>query len=110
PIMMHENSHLYNLHEMHYAALSSINMMAGASKAMLRHPLSPLSYTGYGRSAAAAAEVVERVTHRYGKPLFGIKQTKVDGKTVAISEEIIAQKAFCDLLHFKKDSNHQQPS
>lgn len=104
-----ENSHLYSLHEMQYAAIAPLNMWAGASKALHRHPLSPLSYTGFGRSVAAAAEVVERITHRYAKPEFGIDHVKVDGKQVTVYEEVVAEKPFCRLLHFKKYGEIKQP-
>ena len=110
--MMHmrENSSLYNLHEMQYAAaLTPINMFANASKVFHRHPLSLLSYTDYGRHMAAAAEVLERVTHRYGKPEFGIAHTLVDGKRVEIVEEVVDTKPFCRLLHFRKESKKTQP-
>ncbi len=106
---MRENSHLYNLHEMHYAAIAPINMLAGASKALHRSPFSPLAYTGIGRSIAAAAEVIERVTHRYGKPDFGITHTKMGDKHVHVVQETIDEKPFCRLLHFKKDANKEQP-
>lgn len=107
--MILENSPLYSLHEMHYAAITPINFIATASKAFHRHPLSPLSYTGYGRHMAAAAEVIERVTHRYGKPHFGIPETRVDGRKVAITEEILETRPFCRLVHFRKESGKQQP-
>jgi poly(3-hydroxybutyrate) depolymerase len=108
--MLRENSHLYHLHEMHYAAFATpLNMLASASKAFHRNPFSPLSYTGFGRGIAAAAEVLERVTHRYGKPDFGIRHVKVNGKSVDVHQEIIDEKPFCDLIHFKKDGV-EQPS
>ena len=109
--MMHirENSPLYSLHEMHYAAISPLNFFASASKVFHRHPLSPLSYTDYGRHMAAASEVFERVTHRYGKPIFGIAHTKVAGKQVDIIEEVIDTKPFCNLIHFRKASKIEQP-
>jgi poly(3-hydroxybutyrate) depolymerase len=91
-IHMRENSPLYSLHEMQYAALSPLNMLANASKAFHRHPLSPMAYTGLGRHIAAASEVIERVTHRYAKPGFNIASTLVDGKKVDIIEEVIATK------------------
>ena len=108
-IHIRENSPLYSLHEMQYAAISPINFIANASKAFHRHPLSPLSYTDYGRHMAAAAEVIERVTHRYGKPTFGLAHTKVDGKSVAITEEILDTKPFCNLLLFKKAIAPKKP-
>jgi poly(3-hydroxybutyrate) depolymerase len=94
---------------MQYAAITPLNFFASASKAFHRHPLSPLAYTGFGRQMAAAAEVIERVTHRYGKPDFGITTTKVDGKNVEIRQETIDEKPFCDLIHFKKDMTKRQP-
>lgn len=106
---MRENCHLYNLHEMHYAAIAPINMLAGASKFFHRSPYSPLAYTGLGRSIAAAAEVIERVTHRYGKPEFGLTHTKVEGKDVDVIEEVVDVKPFARLLHFRKDINTHQP-
>lgn len=94
---------------MNYAAIMPLNMWAQASKAIHSSPFSLLSYTKYGRSMAAAAELLERVTHRYGKPDFGITHTTVDGKQTTIYEEVVAQKPFCDLLHFKKWGDPKQP-
>jgi len=106
---LHENHPLYHFHEMHYAAITPLNFLANASKAFHRHPLCPLTYTGYGKHMAAAAEVLERITHRYGKPIFGITHTKVDGKQVEVIEEIIDTKPFCRLIHFQKDIRKSQP-
>lgn len=108
-IHMRENSHLYNLHEMHYAAITPLNMLASASKALHRNPMMPFSYTGFGKGIAAAAEVLERVTHRYGKPDFGIKHVKVGKKDVKVTQETVLEYPFCRLLHFKKDITKQQP-
>ncbi|MFW0777506.1 MAG: polyhydroxyalkanoate depolymerase [Rickettsiales bacterium] len=108
-IQMHENSHLYHMHELQHAMLAPVHMFAEASKALHSHPMSPLSYTGYGRHIAAAAEVLERITDRYGKPEFGIKHTKIKDKRVEISEETIIEKPFCNLLHFKKATKTKQP-
>ena len=108
-IHMRENSHLYHLHEMQYAAIAPLKMLAQASKALHRHPLNAFSYTGYGRSVAAAAEVFERITHRYAKPEFGITHTNVDGKEVHVFEKTVLRKPFCKLIHFEKDTKKQQP-
>ncbi len=108
-MIMRENSHLYSLHEMQYAAIAPLNMLAGAAKALHRHPMMPFSYTGFGKGMAAASEVLERVTHRYRKPVFGITHTKVAGKDVAVTQETIATYPFCRLLHFKKDMKKPQP-
>ncbi len=63
----------------------------------------PLAHTAFGKSVAAACEVFEGVTRRYGKPEFGIDEIMIDGLPVAIDEEIVLRKPFGDLLHFKRD-------
>lgn len=104
-----DNNHLYNLHEMQYAAIAPIRALAKANKKLHRHPFSPLSYTNYGRSVAATCELIERVTNRYGKPSFDIRQVDIGPRKVAIHEERLARKPFAKLLHFKKRIREKQP-
>ena len=108
-IPMIENSHLYNMHEMQYASMTPLRMMANASRQLHSHPLNLLSYTHYGRSVAAACEVMERITHRYAKPEFGLTETVIDGKKVAVQEEVLMETPFCRLLHFKRATKKISP-
>lgn len=52
---------------------------------------------------AASAGITERVTRDYGKPQFGINKTVVDGKEVAVFEEVVATSPFMDLKRFRRD-------
>ncbi len=104
-----ENTHLYQLHEMHHAAMAPIGMLASAGKHLYHNPLNPLSYTTIGRTIAAASELVERITRRYGKPEFGINETEVNGKAVAVEEELVHGLPFCNLLHFKRNIKNDDP-
>lgn len=104
-----ENSHLYHLHEMQYAAISPLRAMANATKHLHRNPFHPIAYTGFGRQMAAAAEVVERITTRYSKPVFGLTHTTVNGQPVDIVEEVVDEKPFCNLIHFRKEPSIAQP-
>jgi poly(3-hydroxybutyrate) depolymerase len=97
-----ENSSLYSLKEMQNAGLTPLRMMANATKQMFSNPLSPMAYTGIGRQMAAGAELVERITQSYPKPEFGIKHTLMDGETVEVWDEVVADKAFCQLRRFKR--------
>ena len=101
---MFENSGLYSLKEMQNAGMAPTRMMANAAKIMFSNPMNPMSYTGVGRQMAAAGELVERITQSYPKPEFGIKFTQIDGKPVDVWEEIVIDKAFCKLIHFKRDT------
>jgi len=104
-----ENSHLYNLHELQYASLTPLRAIAGAAKHLNRNPFMPLAYTGLGRQVAAACEVVERITARYAKPIFGLSHTQVNGKTIEVHEEMVEENPFCRLLHFRKENAPIQP-
>lgn len=104
-----ENSQLYNMHEMHHATMSPIRTMANANKLFFRSPYNLLSYTRFGKTVAAASELMERATRRYIKPEFEIGRTSINGKRYDIEEEVVAEKPFCKLLHFKKTEKVNQP-
>ncbi|HEU5047505.1 MAG TPA: polyhydroxyalkanoate depolymerase [Rickettsiales bacterium] len=108
-MMTFENTPLYQLREWHVAGVSPLNFFAHFGKALYRSPLFPMSYTHAGRHAAAASELIERVTRQYGKPEFGITHTEINGKKVAVHEEYVAQKTFCNLIHFVRDTKVQSP-
>jgi poly(3-hydroxybutyrate) depolymerase len=93
----------YQLYEMNHAAMAPFRATADAMRLAYRHPFNPLSHTVVGRTLAAGFEVFERVTRRYGKPEFGLPTTTVNGETVTVSEEIVWQKPFCNLIHFRRD-------
>src|SRR5690606_1184467 len=55
-----------------------------------------------GRSMAAAAEVYERTTRRYGKPEWRIDSTVVAGQRVPIHIANRWERPFCKLLQFER--------
>ena len=94
---------LYHLYELNQAALSPARAAADAYRLLFRNPLNPASYTALGRSAAAALELFERTTRRYRKPVWGIDQTEVKGRKVAVRERILISKPFCNFVHFERE-------
>ena len=64
----------------------------------------PLSYTHWGQSMAAGAEVLEGVIKQRHKPDWRLDSTKIDGKPVPVTQEVALSLPFCDLLHFKRDA------
>ena len=94
---------LYQFHELHYAAIAPMRMFAEAMQSVYSHPMLPVAYTGFGRTVAAGAELMERTTRRYVKPTFGINSVVVDGQSVGITEVATMKKPFCTLLHFKRE-------
>ena len=94
---------LYTLHEMGHAALAPWEMWASLNASMFSHPFSPLSYSPLSRNIAAGNELFVRFTQRYDKPQFGISETRIGAKAVAVSETVALDKPFCQLLHFERD-------
>jgi poly(3-hydroxybutyrate) depolymerase len=78
-------------------------MWASFNANVFGHPFSPFSYSPIGRKIAAGSELFVRITQRYHKPEFGIAETQIGGKTVAVSETVALEKPFCHLLHFKRE-------
>jgi poly(3-hydroxybutyrate) depolymerase len=101
---------LYQLHEWQHTSLLPIRLWATANMALYGWPFNPLSYNPLSRMIVAGADLLLRATHRYGKPQFGLSQTVVDGKTVAVTEEKVLDKPFCTLLHFKRETTVSQPA
>lgn len=101
---------LYHFHELQHAILTPLRMQAEAAKAWARFPFNPLSYTQIGRTIGASAEMVERLTRRFGKPEFGLLHTTIDGKDVEVTEEVVVEKPFCRLLNFKRATRRNDPN
>ncbi len=96
------NRSLYFLYESAFTAMAPARAMADATRLFYLNPANPLSYTHFGRTMAAGAEMFERATRRYGKPAFDLPTTVVDGATVPIVERFVWQKPFCKLIHFDR--------
>ena len=101
---------LYHLHELKHAMMTPLRYQAELAHMALQNPFNPLSYTQFGRTLAAGAEMIERSTRRFGKPEFGLGTTKIDGKTVQVSEELLVERSFGRLIHFKRDTKRKDPT
>jgi poly(3-hydroxybutyrate) depolymerase len=101
------NVPFYHLYEFNHAAMGPARAAADMTRLYFQNPFNPLSQTQMGRSIAAACEVFERTTRRYGKPVFGINSTTVSGVRVPVTEKVVWSRPFCNLLHFQRDI--QQP-
>jgi poly(3-hydroxybutyrate) depolymerase len=97
---------MYWVYEMSHAALNPSRAVADAARLYFKNPINPLSYTVWGKSIAAACELFERSTRRYGKPEWAISSTLVGGARVAVSIKSIWERPFCRLLHFERALEH----
>jgi poly(3-hydroxybutyrate) depolymerase len=93
---------LYWLYETSHAALQPARALADVTRLYFKNPLNPLAHTTYGKSIAAAAELFERSTRRYGKPEWRIDSVRVGGERAPIHISTVWERPFCRLLHFER--------
>jgi poly(3-hydroxybutyrate) depolymerase len=94
---------LYHLFEMTHAAVAPLRLAAHAGRDLLRNELNPVAWTQAGRTLAAALDVFESTTRRYGKPEWGLDETMIFGQPVPVAAKVVYSKPFCDLIHFERE-------
>lgn len=93
---------LYQSYEMAHTAVSPMRAVLKAGSFFLRSPANPIAYAPATPSILAALEVAERTTRRYDKPQFDLNSAAINGEPVAIEEQIIFRKPFCQLKRFRR--------
>ena len=93
----------YYWYETAHWLLGPARAASDATKSILEIPGNPLGETPYGRTMTAACELFERTTRRYGKPAFDLPTTTIDGKKVKVTERIVWEHPFCDIISFERD-------
>jgi len=100
---------VYFAHDMSRAFARPIHHWAAMLRTAWTHPFNPVSILPPVRMLAAAAEMVERATADYPKPAFGLESTVVDGREVAVREQVVHETPFCRLLHFEREVSREDP-
>jgi len=100
---------LYQAYEFQRQLAQPVRFWANFLEQAYSSPYNPLSDTWVGKSVAASAEIMARLTQNYGKPAFGLKTTQIGNETVEVNEEILVRKPFCDLIHFHRDTPRRDP-
>lgn len=94
---------LYNAYELQRSMLAGASAMANFSAGLLNNPANPFAYFGGGPILASALEVFAHAAAPRGKPEFGLEHTMIDGKRVAVHEEIVLRKPFGQLKRFVRE-------
>jgi poly(3-hydroxybutyrate) depolymerase len=92
----------YWLYEMSQASLNPSRALADATRLFFKNPANPMAHTQFGKSVAAAAELFERSTRRYGKPEWRIDSTLVGGERIPVHVSTAWERPFCRLMHFER--------
>lgn len=97
-----ENSGLYTFVEICKANAAPLRSITHAIQNWINSPFHPVSYLALSRVENAYLELFDRFTRDYPKAGFNIRKTTVERKEHYIEEEIIIEKTFCKLIHFRK--------
>jgi len=100
---------MYFAHDLGRAFSRPIHAWASMLRTAWTHPFNPVSVLPPVRAMAAAAEMLERATADYPKPAFGLDKTVIDGREIAVREQLIHETPFCRLLHFERDVHRDDP-
>ena len=94
---------LYTAHEWQKSMLAGYGAWASWGAEMLGNPANPFGYLGGGGVMASALEVFAHAAAPRGKPAFGLTHTTVDGREVAVTEEVVLAKPFGALKRFRRE-------
>jgi poly(3-hydroxybutyrate) depolymerase len=100
---------LYHLHELQRAFLTPLAAFTDASSQLFSSPFSPLAYTPLSRQLAASCELMHRLGKEYQKPAWNLPTTRIDNRTVRVTETAAIEKPFCRLLHFERAARRTDP-
>jgi len=94
---------LYDAYEFQRSLLAGASTLANIGAGWMQNPVNPLAYSPIGPIAASALDVFAHAAAPRGKPRFGLKRTVVDGREVAVREEVVLRKPFGQLKHFLRE-------
>src|SRR5438067_10233439 len=100
---------LYDAYQIHNDLLGPLRLMAEALRGFFDHPWPLVGNAPVMRRAAAAMELLSNAGMSHDRPDFGIRSVTIAGEEVAVTEEVAASTPFCNLLHFRKDSQREEP-
>ena len=93
----------YQMYELLHLAFAPARALSESTLQLLNSPFNPFGRSVVARNFAASAELFERMTRRYGKPVFGFHSVSIEGEEVPITQEYVWTRPFCQLLHFRRE-------
>jgi poly(3-hydroxybutyrate) depolymerase len=97
---------LYQWHEYYRNILQPWSEMSGIIGDSLRNPSSQYALLPYAEKLSALFKLGYRLGKDYEKPSWKIQPLNIDDQIIPVIPEIVINKPFCHLLHFKRYSNH----
>ncbi|MDT9598087.1 polyhydroxyalkanoate depolymerase [Sphingosinicella rhizophila] len=100
---------LYDAYEMQRSLLAGASTLANIGAGWMQNPANPFAYSGMGPIVASALDVFAHVSAPRGKPEFALNSTIVEGKSVAVHEDIVLRKPFGQLKRFRREGIEGSP-
>jgi len=100
---------MYFAHDLGRAFARPLHSWASMLRTAWTHPFNLVSGFPPARALAAAAELVERATADYPKPAFGLEKTVIDGREIAVREQLVHESPFCRLIRFEREVQRDDP-
>ncbi|HWH23063.1 MAG TPA: polyhydroxyalkanoate depolymerase [Allosphingosinicella sp.] len=100
---------LYDAYEMQKSLLAGASTLANIGAGWMQNPANPFSYSGMGPIVSSALDVFAHAAAPRGKPEFGLASTTINGKEVAVHEEIVLRKPFGQLKRFRREGVEGSP-
>jgi poly(3-hydroxybutyrate) depolymerase len=97
---------LYHLHELNRSLINPLVGWSGAAAQLLAGRDSWVSQLPGVQRLAAGYELAYRLGKDYEKPPFAIDSVIAHGHETPISEKVSLSKPFCNLIRFKRFSDH----
>jgi poly(3-hydroxybutyrate) depolymerase len=98
---------IYQFYEYGRALLAPAGSMAEVGARLFSEPGSWWAQLPGAPRAAAANELLYRISKGYEKPAFDLHAVEAHGHRVAVLEETVLTKQFCHLKHFKRFSDDE---
>ncbi len=100
---------LYDAYEMQRSLLAGASTLANLGAGWMQNPANPFAYGGMAPIVASALDVFAHASAPRGKPAFGIERTIVNGRRVAVTEEVVLRKPFGQLKRFRRKGVEGSP-
>jgi poly(3-hydroxybutyrate) depolymerase len=98
---------VYDLYETQRALLRPLADFAEAAAKFYARPVWPAVPHSVAQRVSASYDLMHRLLKDYEKPEFGIDTVTIDGKAVAVQQQVVIEKPFCRLLRFKRFSDDE---
>lgn len=93
---------LYFLHELAKQNTAPLVNFSALGAQLFSNPFSPYAYTPNARHIAAGFELLYRLGKEYEKPAWNIHDVLIHQQKAQVTEKVIAERAFCRLIHFER--------